>query len=65
MVGPNDDHGPFDIAGDVHGCFDELCGLLSELSCEVNDTATDASTWAGVGSSSPAWSTAVRHHRPS
>jgi protein phosphatase len=37
-----DDHGPFDIVGDVHGCFDELCGLLSELGYEVNDTATDA-----------------------
>ena len=60
------DHGPFDIVGDVHGCFDELCGLLSELGCEVNDTATDANTWAGVGSSSSAtWSTAVGHHRPS
>jgi protein phosphatase len=26
-----DDHGPFDIIGDVHGCFDELCELLSAL----------------------------------
>ncbi|MGH7640573.1 MAG: polynucleotide kinase-phosphatase [Candidatus Dormibacteria bacterium] len=38
-----DDHGPFDIVGDVHGCFDELRALLSELAYEVNDTATDAS----------------------
>jgi protein phosphatase len=37
-----DDHGPFDIVGDVHACFDELCGLLSELGYEINDTATDA-----------------------
>jgi len=44
----NDDHGPFDIAGDVHGCFDELCGLLSELGYEVNDTATDAKHIAGL-----------------
>ena len=22
-----DDHGPFDIIGDVHGCFDELVAL--------------------------------------
>jgi protein phosphatase len=25
------EHGPFDIIGDVHGCFDELVGLLEEL----------------------------------
>jgi len=25
------DHGPFDIIGDVHGCFDELCALLERL----------------------------------
>ncbi len=24
-------HGPFDIIGDVHGCFDELAGLLRQL----------------------------------
>ncbi len=26
-----DDHGPFDIIGDVHGCFDELTALLTKL----------------------------------
>lgn len=26
-----DEHGPFDIIGDVHGCFDELCELLTTL----------------------------------
>ncbi len=26
-----DEHGPFDIIGDVHGCFDELVELLEEL----------------------------------
>jgi protein phosphatase len=25
------EHGPFDIIGDIHGCFDELCGLLEML----------------------------------
>ncbi len=25
------DHGPFDIIGDVHGCYDELCELLQKL----------------------------------
>jgi protein phosphatase len=25
------EHGPFDIIGDVHGCFDELIDLLTQL----------------------------------
>jgi len=25
------DHGPFDIIGDIHGCYDELCTLLERL----------------------------------
>jgi protein phosphatase len=25
------EHGPFDIIGDVHGCYDELCALLDHL----------------------------------
>jgi polynucleotide kinase-phosphatase len=29
------EHGPFDIIGDVHGCFDELTGLLAQLGYEV------------------------------
>ena len=29
------DHGPFDIIGDVHGCFDELVILLEHLGYEV------------------------------
>jgi protein phosphatase len=32
-----DDHGPFDVIGDVHGCYDELVGLLGELGYEVRD----------------------------
>jgi protein phosphatase len=28
---PENDQGPFDIIGDVHGCYDELCALLSDL----------------------------------
>lgn len=27
--------GPFDIIGDIHGCFDELCELLNSLSYEI------------------------------
>ena len=29
-----DEHGPFDVVGDVHGCFDELERLLAELGYE-------------------------------
>jgi protein phosphatase len=29
------EHGPFDIIGDVHGCFDELCSLLVKLGYEI------------------------------
>jgi protein phosphatase len=29
------DHGPFDIIGDVHGCFDELRELLDTLGYEI------------------------------
>lgn len=30
-------HGPFDIIGDVHGCYDELCKLLRSLSYQVQE----------------------------
>jgi polynucleotide kinase-phosphatase len=29
------DHGPFDIIGDVHGCFDELHTLLTKLGYQI------------------------------
>ena len=31
------DHGPFDIIGDVHGCFDELIELLDRLGYSVTE----------------------------
>lgn len=31
------EHGPFDIIGDVHGCFDELSTLLADLGYEVSE----------------------------
>jgi protein phosphatase len=31
------DHGPFDIIGDVHGCFDELVALLTTLGYDASD----------------------------
>jgi protein phosphatase len=30
-----DIHGPFDIIGDIHGCYDELCQLLEKLGYRV------------------------------
>jgi polynucleotide kinase-phosphatase len=37
------EHGPFDIIGDVHGCFDELCALLDELGYRIKPTTDGAS----------------------
>ena len=36
-VWPNrhDEHGPFDINGDVHGCYDELLALLEKLGYDI------------------------------
>ena len=31
-----DETGPFDIIGDVHGCYDELCMLLNELGYSID-----------------------------
>ena len=36
------EHGPFDIIGDVHGCFDELVTLLERLGYRL-ETRTDTS----------------------
>ncbi|MDY7101234.1 MAG: polynucleotide kinase-phosphatase [Actinomycetota bacterium] len=37
-----DDHGPFDLIGDVHGCIDELATLLGELGYDVAPDRTGA-----------------------
>jgi protein phosphatase len=42
-----DDHGPFDIIGDVHGCHTELVELLSTLGYEVLPDGAAASHPAG------------------
>jgi protein phosphatase len=34
------DRGPFDIIGDVHGCFDELCELLGKLGYDIREEAS-------------------------
>ena len=40
-----DEHGPFDIIGDIHGCFDELTELLEKLGYEIS-TQIDGNTIA-------------------
>ena len=36
------DHGPFDIIGDIHGCFDELAELLRSLGYQIDPFEPDA-----------------------
>ncbi len=37
-----DQSGPFDIIGDVHGCFDELCALMSRLGYQIEESSESA-----------------------
>jgi protein phosphatase len=37
-----DESGPFDIIGDVHGCYDELCSLLEKMNYSVDRAACAA-----------------------
>jgi protein phosphatase len=41
------DHGPFDIIGDVHGCYTELTELLRDLGYDLNAEAATASSRDG------------------
>src|SRR6266550_4289141 len=34
------EHGPFDIIGDVHGCYEELTALLVQLGYKINEEPT-------------------------
>lgn len=36
------EHGPFDIIGDIHGCFDELSSLLRALGYELSEDGRTA-----------------------
>jgi protein phosphatase len=36
------EHGPFDIIGDVHGCYDELVSLLAKLGYDVAEDGSSA-----------------------
>ncbi len=38
-----EDHGPFDIIGDIHGCYDELAELLDRLGYHIQPDGTGAS----------------------
>jgi protein phosphatase len=40
-----DEHGPFDIIGDVHGCCDELEALLEQLGYEPSELPEDDPVW--------------------
>ena len=42
-----DETGPFDIIGDIHGCYDELCELLSGLGYKVDAENCTANAPAG------------------
>jgi protein phosphatase len=37
----SDEHGPFDIIGDVHGCFDELKSLMGQLGYTIQIEVED------------------------
>jgi len=36
-----EEHGPFDIIGDIHGCFDELQELLTDLGYKIEQDGRD------------------------
>ncbi|UTC74488.1 polynucleotide kinase-phosphatase [Treponema sp. OMZ 792] len=40
-----DMHGPFDIIGDVHGCYDELLELLQKLNYKIDSAADDGKNY--------------------
>src|SRR5881394_2735444 len=52
------EHGPFDIIGDVHGCFDELVELLEKLGYEIGGPGDPPAPFgdspSGTGSASSA-----------
>jgi protein phosphatase len=36
------EHGPFDIIGDIHGCYDELAALLRKLGYQLEEGGSDS-----------------------
>ena len=53
-----DMHGPFDIIGDVHGCYDELVELLQKLNYKIDSVNDDGKNY-GFNVSHPENRTAV------
>lgn len=53
-----DMHGPFDIIGDVHGCYDELVELLQKLNYKIDSVNNDGKNY-GFNVSHPENRTAV------
>ena len=51
-------HGPFDIIGDVHGCYEELTALLQKLGYIIEERADDGTNY-GIKVTSPENRTAV------
>ncbi len=45
--------GPFDIIGDVHGCFDELAALLERLGYEIAPSSAEAAEGNGFSVTHP------------
>ena len=59
------DHGPFDVIGDIHGCYAELTELMHQLGYEIGDDGTTVTRpGAGVRSSSATTVTGARTLRP-
>ncbi|HEY1377444.1 MAG TPA: polynucleotide kinase-phosphatase [Gemmataceae bacterium] len=54
-----DDHGPFDIIGDVHGCCDELEALLRQLGFQAMTVEGETPGWGNRTYSHPAGRKAV------
>ena len=48
-----DEHGPFDIIGDVHGCCDELEELLVRLGYVATAVETESPGWGHTGYAHP------------
>lgn len=44
-----EDKGPFDIIGDIHGCYRELCDLLEKLGYQLQGSATEPQVIAPEG----------------
>jgi protein phosphatase len=43
------EHGPFDVIGDVHGCLDELLELMAKLGYEISPEGREFSVISPVG----------------